>query len=57
MPYIIQPEQELIQLSEDELYAQLICLREQVSADLTQSTFPAPMLKLDNSTRGYFPSR
>ncbi|RBR24094.1 uncharacterized protein FIESC28_03093 [Fusarium coffeatum] len=57
MPYVIQPEQDLIRLSEDEFYAQLVCLRERVSADLTQSTFPAPTLELDNSTGGYFPSR
>ncbi|KAG5790338.1 hypothetical protein H9Q69_010605 [Fusarium xylarioides] len=57
MPYVIQPEQDLIRISEDELYAQLVCLRERVSADVTQSTFPAPTLELDNSTGGYFPSR
>ncbi|GKU09625.1 unnamed protein product, partial [Fusarium langsethiae] len=57
MPYVIQPEQELIQLSEDELYAQLVCLREQISAGQTQSSLPVPILELGNSTGNYFPYR
>jgi hypothetical protein len=58
MPYIMQPEQELIRMPENELYARLVRLQEQVSAGLTQSPFPAPILELDNSPeRYYFPRK
>lgn len=58
MPYVIQPEQELIQMPENELYAELVRLRDQVLAGLTQSLFPAPTLELDNSPeRYYFPRK
>ncbi|KAF5975172.1 hypothetical protein FBULB1_7528 [Fusarium bulbicola] len=50
MPYVIQPE--------NELYAELVRLREQASIGLTPSHFPAPTLELDNSPeRCYFPRR
>jgi hypothetical protein len=58
MPHVIQPEQDLIRMPENELYAELVRLREQVTAGLIQCPFPAPMLELDNSPNGhYFPSK
>ncbi|WKT53662.1 hypothetical protein QSH57_004246 [Fusarium oxysporum f. sp. vasinfectum] len=58
MPYVIQPEQELVRMPENELYAELVRLREQVSAGPTQSSFLAPILELDNSPeRCYFPRK
>lgn len=58
MPCVIQPEQDLIRMPENELYAQLVSLREQMSAGLPQSSFPTPTLELDNSPeRYYFPRK
>ncbi|KAF5660630.1 AT DNA-binding motif [Fusarium denticulatum] len=58
MPYVIQPEQELIRMPENELYAELVRLREQASTGLAPSHFPAPTLELDNSPEGcYFPRK
>ncbi|KAG6998834.1 hypothetical protein FocnCong_v013541 [Fusarium oxysporum f. sp. conglutinans] len=58
MPHVIQPEQELIRMPENELYARLVRLREQESAGLTQSHFPTHTLELDNSPeRYYFPRK
>ncbi|KAH7175163.1 uncharacterized protein B0J16DRAFT_349627 [Fusarium flagelliforme] len=55
MPYVIQPEQELIRMPENELYAELVRLWEQASTGLTSSHVPAPTLELDNSPeRCYF---
>ncbi|KAI3571107.1 hypothetical protein IWW34DRAFT_899307 [Fusarium oxysporum f. sp. albedinis] len=58
MPYVIQAERDLIRMPENELYAELVRLREQVSTGLTPSHFPAPTLELDNSPeRCYFPRK
>ncbi|PNP55221.1 hypothetical protein FNYG_15524 [Fusarium nygamai] len=58
MPHVIQPEKQLIRMPENELYAELVRLREQVSAGLTPSHIPAPTLELDNSPeRCYFPTK
>ncbi|RSL86279.1 hypothetical protein CDV31_016424 [Fusarium ambrosium] len=58
MPHVIRPEQELIRMPEDELYAQLVGLREQMSIGPTQGHSLAPMLELDNSPeRSYFPQK
>ncbi|KAH6974708.1 hypothetical protein EDB80DRAFT_768800 [Ilyonectria destructans] len=37
MPYVVQAEQNLLRMSEDELYAKLVDLREQMSADSFQT--------------------
>ncbi|KAH8654320.1 hypothetical protein BGZ61DRAFT_435165 [Ilyonectria robusta] len=58
MPYVIQPEQELIRMPENELYAQLVALREQVSAGLPQSPSIIPTLELDTSPESpFFPKK
>ncbi|KAF5676965.1 AT DNA-binding motif [Fusarium denticulatum] len=58
IPYVMQPEQELIRMPENELYAELFRLREQVTVSPVQRPFPAFMLELDNSPEGhYFPSK
>ncbi|KAF5710257.1 hypothetical protein FMUND_9623 [Fusarium mundagurra] len=54
MPYVIQPEQELVRMPENELYAELVRFREQASTGLTLSHFPAPTLELDNSPERYY---
>ncbi|KAH8658900.1 hypothetical protein BGZ61DRAFT_465671 [Ilyonectria robusta] len=58
MLYVIQPEQELIRMPENELYAQLVALREQVSAGLPQSPSIIPILELDTSSESsFFPKK
>jgi hypothetical protein len=45
-------------MPENELYAELVRLREQVSTELAPSHFPVPTLELDNSPeKCYFPTK
>ncbi|KAL6790177.1 hypothetical protein GGI42DRAFT_365675 [Trichoderma sp. SZMC 28013] len=56
MPYVIQPEQELIQMPESDLYARLVSFREQAAAGPSQVLSAAPVVEIDNSLQGeYFP--
>ncbi|KAL9567388.1 hypothetical protein ACKAV7_008463 [Fusarium commune] len=54
MPYVMQLEQDLIRMPENELYAELVRLREQVSTGLAPGHVPAPTLELDNSPERYY---
>jgi hypothetical protein len=58
MPYVIQPEQELIQMPENEFHARLISLLEQASIGVTENGSTIPPLELDNNPASeYFPHR
>ncbi|PTB47508.1 hypothetical protein M431DRAFT_488539 [Trichoderma harzianum CBS 226.95] len=56
MPYVIQPEQNLVRMPESKLYAKLVGFREQMSTGPSQILSALPTLELDNSPQGeYFP--
>ncbi|KAL7903798.1 hypothetical protein GGI35DRAFT_491555 [Trichoderma velutinum] len=58
MPYVIQPEQELIQMPESDLYTRLVGFREQTVTGSSQISPTAPMLEVDNCLQGeYYPSK
>ncbi|KAL7940156.1 hypothetical protein V8C42DRAFT_356442 [Trichoderma barbatum] len=58
MPYVIQPEQELVQMPESELYARLVILREQILTPPSPGSSAVPILEMDNSLDGgYFPHK
>jgi hypothetical protein len=49
MPHGVQPEQHLLRLSEDELYAELVCLQGEWAAGTPQSpsTSAAPVMEFN----------
>jgi hypothetical protein len=58
MPYVIQPEQNLVRMPESELYAKLVGFREQMSTGPSWIISAIPTLELDDSPEGeYFPRK
>lgn len=58
MPYVIQPEQQLVQMPESELYASLVSLREQILTAPSPGSSAVPILETHSSLdRGYFPHK
>ncbi|KAL7916938.1 hypothetical protein ACQKWADRAFT_308053 [Trichoderma austrokoningii] len=58
MPYVIQPEQELVQMPESDLYTRLVSFREQTVAGPSKISPAASVLEIDISFQGeYYPSR
>ncbi|KAL7903984.1 hypothetical protein GGI35DRAFT_484874 [Trichoderma velutinum] len=58
MPYVIQPEQELVQMPESDLYTRLVGFREQTVTGSSQISPAASMLEVDNCLQGeYYPSK
>ncbi|KAL6789529.1 hypothetical protein GGI42DRAFT_245166 [Trichoderma sp. SZMC 28013] len=58
MPYVTQPEPDLVRMPEGELYAKLAGFREQMSAGPSWILSAIPILELDDSPEGeYFPHK